>query len=169
MNPSLLNPWPLQYLKVATINCQGLIPFKELSSDHPSLDITKMAELNSYLATHNPDILMLNETWLKKSIKNSELFPADIYKTFRLDRSDFTHPIDPNNPSKFRRNGGGVLIAIRRDIDVKSNKVEFKCPGEILAVTLTFNDGKMLILCSYYRVGTLGVDNHNIVRDYIKS
>ena len=62
MNPSLLNPGPLQYLKVAAINCQGLIPFKELSSDHPSLDITKMAELNSYLATHNPDILMLNET-----------------------------------------------------------------------------------------------------------
>ena len=49
VNPSLLNPGPLQYLKVATINCQGLIPFKELGSDHPSLDITKMAELNSYL------------------------------------------------------------------------------------------------------------------------
>ena len=126
VNPSLLNPGPLHYLKVAAINCQGLIPFKELSSDHPSLDIPKMAELNSYLATHNSDILMLNETWLKKSIKKSELFPADIYKTFRLDRSDFTHPIDPNNPSKFRRNGGGVLIAIPRDIDVKSNKVEFK-------------------------------------------
>ena len=72
MNPSLLNPGLLQYLKVAAINCQGLIPFKELSSDHPSLDITyKMAELNSYLATHNPDILMRNETWLKKSIKKS--------------------------------------------------------------------------------------------------
>ena len=70
MNPSLLNPGPLQYLKVATINCQGLIPFKELGSDHPSLDITKMAELNSYL-------------------------------------------------------------------DVKSNKVELKCSGEILAATLT--------------------------------
>ena len=74
MKPTLLNPGSLQYLKVATINCQGLIPFKELSSDHPSLDITKMAELNSYLATQNPDILMLNETWLKKSIKKVNFF-----------------------------------------------------------------------------------------------
>ena len=92
VNPSLLNSGPLQYLKVATINCQGLIPFKKLSSDHLTLDITKMAELNSYPATHNPDILMLNKTWLKKSIKKSELFPADIYKTSRLNRSDFYIP-----------------------------------------------------------------------------
>ena len=82
-----------------------------------------MAELNCYLATQKPDIRMLNETWPKKK---SELFPADIYKTFRLDLSDFIHLIDPNNPNKFRRNGGGVLIiAIRRDIVIKSNKVEF--------------------------------------------
>ena len=39
---------------------------------------------------------------------------------------------------------------------------------EILAVTLTFNDGKKLILCSYNRVGTLGVDSQYIVRYYIK-
>ena len=129
-----------------------------------------MAELNSYLATHNPDILMLNETWLKKSIKKSELFPADICKLSVL-IAQILHT--PSIQIILASLGAMVavsliLIAIRRDIDVKSNKVELKCSGEILAVTLTFNDGKKLILCSYYRVGTLGVDNHNIVRDYIK-
>ena len=41
----------------------------------------------------------------------------DVYKVSRLDKSAKTHPIDPNNPNKFRKNGGGVLIAIRRDMD----------------------------------------------------
>ena len=142
VNPSLLNPGPVNSLKVAAFNCQGLIPFKDLDSIHPSLDITKLAEINSYLVLHKPDIIMLNETWLKKSIKKSELFPIDTYKTFRLDRSDKTHPIDPNDSTKFRRNGGGVLISIRRDLDIVSTKLEFKCAGEILGITLTFSDGK---------------------------
>ena len=168
VNPSLLNPGPVNSLKVAAFNCQGLIPFKDLDSDHPTLDVTKMFEINSYLELQKPDILMLNETWLKKSIKKSELFSIDSYKTFRLDRSTNSHPIDPNNPTKFRRNGGGVLIAIRRDLDITSTKLEFKCAGEVLGITLKFSDGKKIILCSYYRVGTLGINNHNEFRDYIK-
>ena len=117
---------------------------------------------------HKPDILMLNETWLKKSIKKSELFSLETYKIFRLDRTAHTHPIDPSNPTKFRKNGGGVLIVVRRDLDIISTKLEFKCAGEILGITLTFNDGKKIILCCFYRVGTLGIDNHNEFRNYIK-
>ena len=105
---------------------------------------------------------------LKKSIKDSELFPTNIYEVFRLDRSVKTHPINPNNPSKFRKNGGGVFIGIRRDLDIVSIKLEIQCAGEILGVTLTFNDGRKLILCSYYRVGTLGVENNDAFRDFIK-
>ena len=168
VNPSLLNPGPFNSLNVTAFNCQGLIPFHDLSSDHPMLDITKMLEINKYLDFHKPDIFMLNETWLKKSIKNSELFPIGVYKIFRLDRSPKTHPIDLNDPNKFRRNGGGVIIAIRRDLDITSTKLEFKCAGEILGLTLTFSDGKKIILCSYYRVGTLGNDNHNEFREYIR-
>ena len=167
-NPGILNPGPLYSLKVVSFNCQGLIPFSQLNSEHPTLDVTKLHEMNQYLVSNKPDIFMLNETWLKKSIKESELFPTNIYKVFRLDRSVKTHPIDPNNPSKFRKNGGGVLIGIRRDLDIVSTKLEIQCAGEILGVTLTFNDGRKVILCSYYRVGTLGVENHDACRDFIK-
>ena len=63
-------------LKVMAFNCQGLIPFRELHNDHPMLDVTKMHKIDQFLDLHKPDIFMLNETWLKKSIKNSELFPV---------------------------------------------------------------------------------------------
>ena len=98
---------------------------------------------------------MLNETWVKKSIKKSELFPVDTFKTFRLDRTAYTHPPD----TQIRKNGGGVFIGIRRDLDIKSSKVEFKCAGEIIGISLKFNGGRNIIICSYYRVGTLGIDN----------
>ena len=65
VNPSLLNPGPLKELKVTSFNCQGLIPFSELNEDHPTLNVTKMHEINQYLISHEPDIFMLNETWLK--------------------------------------------------------------------------------------------------------
>ena len=166
-NPSLLNPGPSNEIKVVSFNCQGLIPFSELNSEHPQLDVTKIYEINVYLELEKPDIFMLNETWLKKSIKSGEIFPTDVYKVFRLDRSTKTHPIDPNNPRKFRRNGGGVLIAIRKDLDITSTKLEFQCGAEILGITLKFKDGRKLILCSYYRVGTLGQDNYNVFKDFV--
>ena len=168
INPSLLNPGPIKAVKVISFNCQGLIPFSDLYEEHPKLNITKIHEINQYLVDHKPDIVMLNETWLKKSINNSEFFPTDVYKPFRLDRSPKTHPPDPNDPKKFRKNGGGVFIAIRRDLDIKSTKVEFHCAGEIIGVTLKFNDGRNVILCSYYRVGTLGMDNHNEFKNFVK-
>jgi hypothetical protein len=46
-----------------------------------------------------------------------------------LDRTSKTHPPDPLNKSKFRKKGGGVLIAVRFDlkIEVKSqSKVKLK-------------------------------------------
>ena len=106
-------------------------------------------------------------TWLKKSISDSEIFPSE-YKIFRLDRSPKTHPPDRSNPNKFRKYGGGVLIAVRRDLDVISTKLEFTCSAELLGITLKFNDGRKIILCSFYRVGTLGIDNHREFCDYIR-
>ncbi len=83
-------------------------------------------------------------------------------------RSPKTHPPDPNNPDKFRKNGGGVLIAIRHDLDIVSTKLEFSCSAEILGITLKFKDGRKIILCSFYRVGNLGSDNHDEFCDYVR-
>ena len=169
VNPSILNPGPRppSSISVTSFNVHGLIPFSQLNEAHPSLDVTKLHELNFYLSDSKPDILMLNETWLKKTVLDSEIFPLD-YKIFRLDRSPKTHPPDPNNPDKFRKNGGGVLIAIRRDLDIVSTKLDFSCSAEILGITLKFKDGRKIILCSFYRVGNLGVDNHNEFCDYVR-
>ena len=49
VNPSLLNPGPIQNISVAYQNVQGLIPFSQLDNEHPTLDTTKIFELNSYM------------------------------------------------------------------------------------------------------------------------
>ena len=41
VNPSLLNPGPIDCIKVSYFNCQGLIPFRELGKENPELDVTK--------------------------------------------------------------------------------------------------------------------------------
>ena len=33
---------------------------------------------------------------------------------------------------------------------------------------MEFNDGRKLILCTYYRVGSLGIDNHNEFKSFIR-
>ena len=106
-NPCIVNPGPVSNgpgsnRNVCFHNVQGLIPFGELKNDHPVLDNTKCLELSTYLKESKIDIAVLNETWLKKSISDSEFLPADQYKIFRADRSDKTHPPDPDNPTRFR-------------------------------------------------------------------
>ena len=145
-NPSISNPGPdssHQYkssssLSVFYQNIQGLIPFSNLGEDHPQFDNNKTFELHAYIYKHIPDIIVLNETWLKPSI-DSEIFPPDKYKIFRLDRSEKTHPIDPLNTKKYRRNGGGVLIAVNASLSIESKIIPTKCSAELLAIELTQN------------------------------
>ena len=61
---------------------------------------------------------------------------------FRLDRTNKSHPPDPMNPSKYRKYGSGVLIAIRNDIEISSTKINTNVAAEILGVTLTLKDNK---------------------------
>ena len=168
-NCSLLNPGPEQLLgskndksfSVYYQNVQGLIPFTELNNKHPNLDYTKIAEIHAYIHRKHPDVIILNETWLKSSILDEEIFPINDYKVFRCDRSDFTHPKDPYNPTKFRKNGGGVLIAISSSLQVSSNIINLKCRAEIMAVKLVLEDGSKIVISTCYRVGTLGTENCN--------
>ena len=81
-NTSLLNPGPRQ-LKVFYNNCQGLINTRDLTSENPPLNVTKLHELHGFLFRNKPDILILNETWLKKSIRDKEILPNN-YKILGL-------------------------------------------------------------------------------------
>ena len=141
-------------------NVQGLIPFSKLTNQHPCLDNNKIYELQAYIFSNSPDIIILNETWLKPTVLSSEILPCE-YNVFRLDRSQYTHPIDPLNPKKFRRNGGGVLIAVHNELFIQSKIISLKCVAELLAVELTLCDGSKIILTTCYRVGTLGTTNCN--------
>ena len=106
-------------------------------------------------------MIVLNETWLKSSILDEEIFPINDYKVFRCDRSELTHPSDPNDPTKFRKNSGGVLIAISSTLQVSSNSINLKCKAEMLAVELILEDGSKIAISTCYHVGTLGIQNCN--------
>ena len=152
-NPTICNPGSISSPQVKTSsdlsifyqNVQGLIPFSNLAQDHPKLDNNKIFELNAYINIHNPDVIILNETWLKPSILDSEIFPPDKYEIHRLDRSEKTHPINPLNRKKYRRNGGGVLIAINVSLSVESKTIPTNCSAELLAIELTLPNKTKII------------------------
>ena len=169
VNPSMLNPGPGNAsLSVYFQNVQGLIPFSNLGVKHPSLDRAKIFELNQYISDKKPDLVVLNETWLNGSIGNNEVIENSNYTIYRCDRSELSHPRDPRNSNKFKQFGGGVLIAIRSDIEANPTKISVKKGAEILAIETTFN-GSKFIFCTCYRVGTLGTENYDSIADTIRS
>ena len=84
-NKILLNRGPVckRGLSVYYQNIQGLIPFTHLNNENPPLNLTKLAELHTNVAFKKPDIVILNETWLKINIGSKEIFPLPNYKIFR--------------------------------------------------------------------------------------
>ena len=146
-------------LTICYQNIQGLIPFTQLSNNHPDLDQTKISELHAYIYDKRPDIVILNETWLKSTIYDNEILPDKSYKVFRCYRTKYSHPPDPDNPKKFRKIGGGVLIAVSSNLIVSSNHIKLKCKAEYLAIELVLSDGSKIVIATCYRVGTLGTPN----------
>ena len=168
-NSSFKNPGPTKNLSVLYQNVQGLIPVSELAEEHPLLNENKLLELQAYVYHHSPDIVVLNETWLKSTINDNEIFPPESYKIFRRDRSPDSHPPDPNNPNKFKRNGGGVLIAVKSSLDLTSKRVNIACKAEVLSLEFTLKNNTKFCLSTLYRVGTLGTCNQQALQEYYSS
>ena len=145
--PSIVNPGPNPKARPLTIyynNVQGLIDIRDLKSKEPQLNMTKLYELHGHIFTTKPDVIILNETWLKKSILDTQVLPQN-YKIRRVDMTVKTHTWDPSH---------GVLIAHRTDIDVESTEVGvIKVQAEILTIILKLPSGKRLSLSTFYRVG----------------
>ena len=95
--------------------------------------------------------------------------PIDRYNNFRLDRSPTSHPPDPINPTKFRKNGGGVLVAIKSNLELNSKQIKSFSGAEIIAIELTLPNGSKIIVCTCYRVGTLETENYNQIVNFFKS
>ena len=80
------------------------------------------------------------------------------------------HPPDPRDPKKFRKYGGGVLIAIKTQfLVVQSNYIELKSKSEFLAVEFKLNDSTKIVIATCYRVGTLGYTNFNEISKSIRT
>jgi hypothetical protein len=141
INPGIVNPGPPpleasvgngNILNVYFQNVQGLIPFGELNNSHPMIDTTKVLEVSTYLNEAKIDIAIINETWFKSSIVDSEFLHPNRFKIFRSDRSTKTHPPDLSNPSRFRRNGGGVLIAVKLTLNYLQRRFVLKMVQKFL-------------------------------------
>ena len=57
------------------------ITFSSLGKPYPDLNQTKISELQAQILSTSPDIIILNETWLKPTINSNEVIPSNIYKT----------------------------------------------------------------------------------------
>ena len=79
-----------------------------------------------------------------------------------------SHPSDPNNPNKFRQLGGGVLIAIRSNIQADIKRLSVRKGAEIVAIEVTI-DNKKFVFCTVYRVGNLDEPNHASIINTIKT
>ena len=65
--------------------------------------------------------------------------------------------------------GGGVLIAVRADLDIESKQIVSACKAEILSVELNCGDNNLVVLSNCYRVGTLGEENFTEVQKHLLS
>ena len=168
-NISLSNPGPTkdQHLNCYFHNVQGFVTLNSVGKPYPDLNITKLLEFQAYIFQNTPDIVILNETWLKSCINDKEIIPGDTYKIFRKDRSCLSHPPDPQNSNKFKRNGGGVLIAIKSSLNLCPKEIKTTCKAEILSIEITLLNKKKISISTHYRVGTLGVTSFNEVKQHL--
>ena len=168
-NISLLNPGPTndQHLNCYFHNVQGFVTLNLVGKPYPDLNITKLLEFQAYIFQNTPDIVILNETWLKSYLNDKEIIPGDTYKIFRKDRSCLSHPPDPQNSNKFKRNGGGVLIAIKNSLNLCPMEIKTTCKAEILSIETTLPNKKKISISTHYRVGTLGVTSFNEVKQHL--
>ena len=111
------------------------------------------------MCVNQPDIVVLNETWLKRTITDAEIFPDNDYKIFRLDRTADSHPPDPNDRNIFKQNGGGILIAVNNCLEMKPKSLKSSSKAEILSILLQLKNNKKICITTCYRVGTLGGKN----------
>ena len=177
-NTSILNPGPknqhnqqkVTNISVLYHNARAFMSFDpKLPNNPPILNISKVIDFQAYIFQHEPDIIIINESWLNSTINSNEILPNQSYKVFRLDRSSKTHPFDISKPKKFRKNGGGVLIAVRNNLDIRSTKVESNFKAEILSIVLSMSNRKKICISTCYRVGSLEAENHCEIDKHLRN
>ena len=106
-------------LNIAILNSQSLV--------------NKKAILGAFIFNHDPDIIIISETWLSSDISTAEIFPSG-YNVFRRDRQG---------------GHGGVLLATRTSLIC--HELTFNFSIEAVSCKLTLKNNQSLIVCSVYR------------------
>ncbi|CAB4028557.1 Hypothetical predicted protein, partial [Paramuricea clavata] len=118
----------------------------------------KLRDFQSMVYTSDCDVVVVSESWLTPSVLNKEILPNG-YDIYRCDRQD-------------GKRGGGVLIAIKNEIESKRRK-ELESNCEIVVCEIHISKGMKLIICGFYRppsskneyLMNFGNSLENIVRD----
>lgn len=97
---------------------------------------TKCQHIKSNIISRDYDILVFTETWLNESVYDYE-FCDDRYLIFRRDRT--------RNSLNCKREGGGVLVAVRKDIRAR-RQLGWECDCELLWLTIPVT-GKLTNYC----------------------
>ena len=65
------------------------------------------------------------------------MLPDKSYKVSRIDCSPETHPPNLEDPKKFKKNGGGVLIAVKNSLNLSPKIISSTAKAEIISLELT--------------------------------
>lgn len=87
------------------------------------------------------DVIAVTESWLNSCHHNNE-FISDKYKVFRKDRDQSSIDAD---------RGGGVLIAVRNEIDCEEFELAEATDLESVCVKFPLRRGNLYIYCAYIR------------------
>ena len=110
-----------QTSRILHVNCQSIS--------------NKREEFEQLLDSTKADVIFGTESWLRKDIKDHEVFP-DGYTVYRKDRKNSI--------------GGGVFIAVK-DYLISSHMADYDADCEILWVKINIASCRSLYLASYYR------------------
>jgi len=111
-------------LTLINVNCQSIV--------------NKKGEIQNLIDTHDPDVICATETWLSKEHKDGEICFGllDNYDVHRHDRAS--------------RQGGGVLIATKKDLQAEYQpNLETDC--ESIWISIKLQAAKTMYICSFYR------------------
>ena len=109
-------------LRVVNINFQSIM--------------NKKADLQEFIYSYKPDIIVGTETWLSANVCNNEIIPAEWnFNVYRKDRQD---------------GYGGVMIAVSKAIpSYELTALQADC--ELVWIQIIVGNGSKLFLGGYYR------------------
>ena len=124
-HPQQLKKKPEEKVKLAIMNCQSIC--------------NKAAELEAFIDSTQPDIIIGTESWLTPDIMSQEIFPSD-YITFRRDRAETFGDMK----------GGGVFILVSNKLVCSAIQVE-DANCELTFIQVDLVGSPKLVIGAFYR------------------